>query len=97
MDANEFGRGGRRRGECIEGGVAWWTKYHTAACGEMGILNTLPPEPSPNSILQEKKKHSHSHSRNIGKKGGGGGGREGGREGERNRHSNEMRLFLHGL
>ena len=41
-----------------------------AACGEMGILNTPPPEASPNSILQKKKKkkkythtHTHAHAR----------------------------------
>lgn len=37
-----------------------------AACGEMGILNTPPPEPSPNSILQKKKKKTHSYSTNLG-------------------------------
>lgn len=36
-----------------------------AACGEMGILNTPPPEPSPNSISQ-KKKNTHSYFRNLG-------------------------------
>lgn len=55
---------------------------------EMGILNTSPPEPSPNSILQ--KKNTHSYSRNIGCE-------IPPRKKKKNRHSNEMRLFLHGL
>lgn len=58
------GGGGWRGGAGVEGAgvggvvmdkIPHWLQ--NAACGEMGILNTPPPEPSPNSILQKKRRH----------------------------------------
>lgn len=52
----------------------------------MGILNTSPPEPSPNSIQQGKKLHIPIPDILAEKY-----------QGKKPRHSNEMRLCLLGL
>lgn len=48
------GSGGGGVGGVVMDKIPHWLQ--NAACGEMGILNTPPPEPSPNSILQKRER-----------------------------------------